>query len=421
MSTIRLKQSDFAKVISFDAQTRTNRRTRRFNYLVPARNGGVKIFTVAVRRTKDERTEAKVIATHDPRRKRIYLRDVHFSGIAGWVVTWNSSGEIAGTIPWAFGRGNSFQYEPIVNPEQLESSKYARCGWMPGHGIGLVDFLHLYESDPRVEYVAKAGMWSLITPGGVKRLRENREFFEFCREHATEIKSGKFGLRDILSAMRRKVSLAKAKAYFDAVNEFAAHGGIPATARTHAEKLLAWSKRLQETGRIWLSEYARYLRLADRCGRDLSYEKNLFPSAPEFSEILERVEEDAAKLDKRLKSKDYRMGMKRARERFGHIAGIKFGVLSAEIPFSKSALQREGREMKNCIGRLGYDSKIARGLSLIVFIRRDGVADADMEISLGAKPRIEQLYSSGNKTVATDVEAFSQKILSLVKKVLREA
>ena len=413
MSTIRLKQSDFAKVISFDAQTRTNRRTRRFNYLVPARNGGVKIFTVAVRRTKDERTEAKVIATHDPRRKRIFLRDVVFSGIPGWITVWEKNVS-AGTIDWTFDCGAAFSYEPIVNPEALSETKYAHCGWVAGR-IGLADYLHLYEADSRVEYVAKAGLWKLVTPGGIKRLGESREFFEFCREHAAEIKSGEFGIREILSAMRRKVSLARAKAHAEAVNVFASCGGIPKATREHAEKLLAWSERLREADGIRLDEYVRYLCLADRCGRDLSDEKNLFPPAARFPEILERVEAEADKLDKRLKLRDYRTGMKRARERFGHITGMRAGTLSAEIPFSKKELRAEGRAMKNCVGRFGYDSKIARGASLVVFIRRSGEPDADMEIHLGAQPRIAQLYSAGNGKPTEDVEAFSRKILRRVK------
>lgn len=417
MSTIRLKQSDFAKVISFDAQTRTNRRTRRFNYLVPARDGGVKIFTVAVRRTREDAVQAKVIATHDPRRKRIFLRDVVFAGIPGWLVVWGKDVQ-AGTYDWTFDCGASFSYEPIVNPEVLAETKYARCGWQAGR-IGLANFLHLYEADPRVEYVAKAGLWKLVTPGGIKRLGENQEFFEFCREHAAEIKSGNFGMREILSAMRRKVSLTQAKAHAEAVNVFTSHGGIPVAAREHAEQLLAWSKRLREAGGVWLSEYVRYLRLADRCGRDLSDEKNLFPPAARFPEILERVEEEADKLDKRLKSKDYRAGMKRARERFGHIAGMRSGALSAEIPFSKKELRAEGRAMKNCVGRFGYDSKIARGASLVVFIRRDGKPDADMEIHLGAQPRIAQLYSSGNEKPDADVEVFSRKILRRVREAYR--
>lgn len=191
MSTIRLKRSDFAKVISFDAQTRTNRRTRRFNYLVPARNGGVKIFTVAVRRTKDERTEAKVIATHDPRRKRIFLRDVVFAGIPGWITVWDKNVS-AGTIDWTFDCGAAFPWEPVVNPEVLAETKYARCGWQVGK-IGLADFLHLYEADSRVEYVAKARLWKLVTPGGIKRLGENRAFLSFAGNMRRRLRAGNSG------------------------------------------------------------------------------------------------------------------------------------------------------------------------------------------------------------------------------------
>lgn len=266
-----------------------------------------------------------------------------------------------------------------------------------------------------------------MSPGGIRFLSRDRAFFEFVREHATEIRSGKYRLREIRFAMKRGVSLPEAEMHFKAVGAFAPFDGLPRAALERASKHLAWAKYLERgsldgPGRanvFTLIEYARFLHYAELLGWDFR-SAAVFPPREHFHEILERAEKEASALRESRERKDFRDGMRAARERFGGICGMSAGGLSADVPFSREAFRQEGKAMKNCIGEHGYYEKTARGDSLVVFVRRDGKPAADMEIRLaGATPKLVQLYAERNREAPEDVEAFAKRILRHVRKTAK--
>lgn len=420
-----LKKSDFAKILAFDAPRRSSRRTAKYLYLLPLADGGVKIFCVAVRRNENGEPETKIVATHDPRRTRIYCRDLCFHAIAGWQVSWSPLDEFS--VQWKFRCGLGFPCAECVNPEALAQTKYARCAWI--EKFALIDHLHLYEQDSRVEYVAKAKLHSLLTPHGIKRLAESRDFFDFVRNHLDEIRTNFYGVRDILRAIRYKKTLAESAEYFAAHQNFRCFGGLPDPLKPRALECSRYCDR----AKIHVSEYVRYLRHAEELGWTLDDDRTAFPPPKRFRDLLERAEGEAAKIRERARERDrrkreriFRSGMKNALDRFSPLDGFvaeNDDSLRAVLPRSRSDFRREGTAMKNCVGRLGYDEKMAEGSSVVIFIRRDGKPAADLEIRItdNDKPQIVQLYAERNTQPPREVRTFAARLLRLARKCLAPA
>lgn len=421
--TARLKRCDLERIFSRDAETRLKKtaHTSRWNYLVPLDDGGVKIFTVSVRWVRAgsgaRRAEARVIATQNPRRKTIFLRNVAFVFCSGWQTQWDcDSGECSWRYPWRFGCGAGFPFEEVVNPEALERTRYAHCGWEARKGVGLSDYLRLWETDPRVERVAKAGLWDLVKPGCLARLGRSRAFFSFVREHADEIRGREYSAREIVYASSRGVSPAAAALHFAALRVFALVGGLPREACARAEKHLEWVNRFgRKEGVGVLRDYARFLRYAAELGWDFGSEA-VFPPRKRFREILDGAEADVM----RARDQKEAGGLKRARERFGALDGIRAGSLSATVPFTRAEFRAEGKAMKNCLFERGYAEKVARGESLVVFLRRDGKPYADMEIRLGGgAPKLVQLYGERNGEVSAEAEGFASLVTARARRLAR--
>lgn len=103
------------------------------------------------------------------------------------------------------------------------------------------------------------------------------------------------------------------------------------------------------------------------------------------------------------------------------MAGYGYAVV---VPKSVKMLIDEGNAMKNCIGMMGYDKKIADGQSLIFFLRgQDGKKDVDVEVKiyrLGRNVKLEvvQCYNPCNQSAPAEAKVFAREIAENAKRIL---
>ena len=75
---------------------------------------------------------------------------------------------------------------------------------------------------------------------------------------------------------------------------------------------------------------------------------------------------------------------------------------------------------RNCIGGMGYDEKIAKGTSLIVFLYKDGKPFVDIEIDR-EHWTVRQCYTKCNQNPEEKINAFAKFICDRAKAIYRKA
>lgn len=426
-SVTYLTEADEARVKEFDAAVRARwcreysvlvcRKTFRYLYLVPTADG-VEVLTVACRITKGNAWETKIVAWQSPPSTTIYLRSFEYKGITGWVVNWREAKYKAYddyVLRWEYKSGLAFPYDAVINPGALAETKYKWCGWSPAVRVGLVDYLHLYERDPRIEHLAKAHLYNLICPSGLAALKNDR-FFRWCRDHAQEILTTGAGIRELRWAFNHRKSISDAMAHFTALATICRYT-IPKACLHRAVQIKAFFDTLDASD-ISRYEYTRYLSYAEGLGWDVADDRVLFPSLKTFRELLERTEGLMAREEKkreRMKQRERNANIKTVAEKYKCV--IPHDSYSVAFPLTSSDLVTEGRKMHNCVGRYGYDLKIASGKSVVFFIRRDGKPYADCEVEMSPTIKMRQLYARHNSKVDPDAEDFAARILCHIKRV----
>ena len=216
------------------------RKTLRYNYIVPARGGEVNVLHVAVRLDGRFVPCVKVVARWNIAKGTVEARDLEYHGIAGWIVVWaerdwrrrkfcdiivDKTAPVArpGVVvdpkwvnygKWKYNSGLAFPFHETVNLSALVGTKYQYCQYESGRcKTGLVDWLMLYRREPKVELLAKAGLYRLINPLGLDALRD-KCVFAWVRDHAKEVEDCYSPTREIVYAARHGTTLADADRHF---------------------------------------------------------------------------------------------------------------------------------------------------------------------------------------------------------------
>ena len=251
----------------FKGSKKPPRKTLRYNYIevgrAPAKPLGevfagkaeapkaerdldVTVVHVAVRLDGAYRPVVKDVARWHLDTGLCEMRDMDCRPICGWVVYWDRrdyesrkadpSGDMSpreGTPvdckwwnggKWKFGGGATFPFHETVNLDTLKVTRYEYCQYRDDIGpIGLVDWLMLYRQEPKVELLAKAKLFPLISPSGLAALKD-RNVFDFVRKNMGEIAGKKYlRTREILYAARHGTTLKDAQRRFEFVERAKGH------------------------------------------------------------------------------------------------------------------------------------------------------------------------------------------------------
>ena len=169
--------------------------------------------------------------------------------------------------------------------------------------------------------------------------------------------------------------------------------------------------------------YNDYLKALKALGYDLADTKNIYPHDFMAMHDLRTDEYEAymAKLDRKKRAKlyrDFRRASKDARsfEQVGE-------VYSIIVPSDIAALKREGKALDHCVGRMGYDKKMADGISLIMFVRENTAPDTPyvtVEYRLD-RNALNQCYGYHDSKPSEEVIAFVNEWADKVTKIRKEA
>ena len=497
MTTSYLLENHVREIVAFDMKRRAGgnkptRKTLRYNYIIreSARErgefpeplegrGDVIVLHVAVRLNAYYQPVVKDVNAFYTRTGETWARDLSYRRVAGWCVAWQHKDiyglkekrheeYLVGTgvwerCPgaWKYGSSGNFPYHETINPSALKGTRFEYCQYADnGTGkTGLIDWLMLYRDEPKVELLAKMGFYALISPMGLKALKE-KTVFDWVRTNAEEIRKASknyWGPREIVYAAKHGMTLKAAKKHFDFVRKvsryldsvkYYAHDewcwkngrdGMPRKDGIRLDYVLL-RKRFARW-RIQVEEYVRYLEYAIRSGLDWRNEGTLYPPTKggrkAFMERLEALEAEAEKRRRKREREERRKQRIAAAEKRKRMEAL-FAERAVEIEAFQKSLERsktlsgcgykivlaktqkellaEGKKMHNCVGMGHYGEGVVKGDKLIVILKNAaGKSYCDIEIER-KNWTVKQCYLKRNAQAPEELHALAKAIAQYLKK-----
>jgi hypothetical protein len=420
----KLSESDIDRIVRHDwevhGQHGYHNRNRFYIYLIaPLFSPDLEVHTVAVKSARragqcgNRPTYVKEVMRASVDHKLMHIRDVAFGMMSGYTVDWSKEG--LNKVSWDY-KGN-WQAEPysatrglwkihgeVINPSVLQyHERFKYCSWTLECGH-ILDYLKVYVNHPRVEMLSKVGAGRFATKAGfVSQLEKDKGLMRWFSQHLEEIKSENAGCDVIRMAHRRGLTLNQAKCRIQLRRMYSKMGLPKAVDATRAHEFVSKTKGIHDYA------YCDYLRQCKEIGLDLADTKTAFPRqwkkrmtivGDQYNAVMMRrkAERDAiARREREALRKRQDADIAATVKKFARFEKAR-GMFSLMLPRKADDLVREGKRLHNCLGDGHYAAKMARGETLIAFVRharRPGAAFVAVEYSPDQK-KVLQCYGDNN-------------------------
>ncbi len=294
-----------------------------------------------------------------------------------------------------------------INGDLLKSiDEFKYCGYSGGD---VIDYLNKYRKSPMLEFFEK-----LHLPAStllINKAKKDKAFRTFLLKNIEEVR--KFGPKIAVYAYNHQLPINAA--YIGLNNRRVAYKFIPALRKTKVDINRAID--YCEDRDIDYSLYNDYIQAVKGLGLNLKDTKNIYPT--NFMEMhdlrIQEYESQKAKLDREKRKNLY-------------IAFAKVGEKARRFEFSDNTYQIvsakdieelvvEGKTLGHCVGRMGYDKKMAEGKSLIMFVRKNIQADMPfVTVEFDVKSnKVLQAHGLKNSRPDEDVMNFISQWVEFVK------
>lgn len=380
------------------------------------RGNVLRIF--AYRWKKMEELMIKEVIRKSPDEEGMVVRDMYLTAMSGWRVIFtrqrkksvNWYGYCYYDIPeedfgkWYWYDKIGIQY-PVINPEALKDTEFEYCGWSERCGMDLVEYLRLWREHPEVEYFGKMGLCpkkSLL-----KKVQKDKGFAKFLWNNR-DVEWQYFGCTDIIRAYDKHISLEESREIGNEIfeaNRF--YREISAFKGLKLDKVKIYRYCVKNGIN---RAYSDYIDAIYNLGLDLNDTKNLYPR--DFRRMHDlRVNEWASEKARRDKkaSRKMRVQFKEAAENYQKYA-FEDGSFCIVIPRGIRDLQHEGKVLKHCVGKMGYDAKMVKGTSFIAFLRKSDdpeIPFVTIEFDLQRK-MIRQIYGIHDSVPSQEVKDWAK-------------
>lgn len=303
---------------------------------------------------------------------------------------WFDRWDIAG-MPLMFGC-------KCLNPEfvfTIDEFKY--CGYSGGD---VIEYLKAYRKNPKIEFFGKLK----ITPYAslVNKADKDRQFCSFIAKNRNAVEG--YGAQATIHAYNHNMSIADASRKLN--DERMALRHIPGMrgAKLNRLKIVDWC----DANNVDYSIYSDYIEAVIGLGLDLTDTKNLYPkNVKRMHDIrINELESVRAKQDRIKRKELYEQFAKAGQDAKAYEwENAEYKIIA---PQDISELAAEGKILGHCVGKMGYDKKMADGKCVIMFVRRVTNINEPMvtvEYDLTRK-KVLQSYGKNNSRPKSDVQAF---------------
>jgi len=296
----------------------------------------------------------------------------------------------------------------------FDIDKYKYCGY-PG-GFNLLEYLRLYEKYPEVEFFGKCGIYP--TEKLIKKAKQDKQFIRFLKDNVKDVNCN--GVNTVIFAYENKCSFKEAVEKLNHRRDAYSATRFASGHDVNRVKIYDW---ICEQGNVGFANYGDYFKAIVELGLDLNDTKNLFPQNFKRMHDLRIDEYNSLKLKKdEEKRKEFYKKFKNVADRYKGYE-ISDGNLCIVIPTSPAELINEGDKLHHCVGKMGYDKKMADQRCIIAFVRK--AADLDtpfvtVEYLLDAH-KVSQCYAKHDTKPEEYVRDFVNQWSKLITKQMKKA
>ena len=408
----------------------------RFYAYLTVWKGELAKVTVAVRH-KYRKWYCKQVAVHTLRSDISYVKDLCFYRIAGYVVGWYDVGasekeKFFEDSVWYENDTSLFDpYAPVVNLDFLKRfPEYKYCPYDKFQSTNILGCLRLYEQFPEAEYLLKSGLEFYATSKTILRImQKDKSFHKWLMANKDEYMSrGWYYCTALVDAYKHNKSIKDVQAFEERKRTFSHdyYGKkivkiiMRKGNRNGYKQLFDYLDKQQ----IKPSLYYDYVNACEYLELDLNNPLIRFPKDfKRWHDIrideAETVRLERERLEKKEKAKQLRKEKReliknfmRAAEKYLPMDGFSeenhYAVFIAKSP---AELVKEGNALSHCVGRRGYDKKMAREETLIFFVRKfDDLHTPFVTLEYSIKQKkILQCYAYDNQTPDDKVIEFVNK------------
>lgn len=395
-------------------------------YLQESEYGGLLARTFAFKKNKTHGENLFEVMREYIGCSFVLMRNMYYTPMVGWQCWFPADNEIidlswnsvpVGNIPGIFLE--------ILNVDAvLKNEEFKYSGWQ--QGLPVLEYLRMYCDNPGVEFFGKAGIMprkSLIN----KAARDGnfRKWLRNLRKANPEQYINSYGPQAILDAYKAHstdvvAAWNKANTRRHILKRVREAGGrLAVKAGFSAEKVWEYVQSTKNS----LAFYGDYLTACHYLGLDLKDTKNTFPKDLKrmhdfrVNQMQSKQAEEDAKKRKELSERF----MAAAKDlKWSEVDGDAYCII---IPDTPDDLVAEGKALHHCVGKMGYDAKMANGTSFIAFVRKvDAKEKPFVTAEFGLKERkLRQCYGNYDSKPADDVRNFVEGWAEKVKEHIQAA
>lgn len=369
------------------------------------------VHIYAYRRRKNKPTELREVIRISPTEEGMIQRDMYLTAMSGWRVVFRPQKKKS--VSWysyvyydidesEFGKWYWIDkcgiYYKILNPEEIQKSRYKYSGYREGLKIGLIEYLRLWIDNPEVEYFGKSG----ITPSKalIKKAKKDRNFIAWLRRYP---QIEEFNPQAIIYAYEHKKTLQEACVELNERNQASqwARGYFKSGDFGLSMKEIRRIYQYAKNNNIGAGPYRDYLQALDGLHMDLTDTKNLYPQ--DFRRMHDMRTNQWSSRKNRIRKKEFLEAVKKYR-----IYETESQEFIIRIPSDPDDLKKEGEALHHCVGRMGYDIKMKNGVSFIAFLRKAKEPETPyITIEYGMEQeRVLQCYGDNDSKPAKKVLTF---------------
>lgn len=387
-------------------------------------------------KTDSKGTHYTEVMRECPSNQNTIIKNMYLTSMSGWKVVYSPK-----TVRYAyyspFSKEDFDVWEEaerpgitslVLNPERItQCEKYKYSGYHPGPALNPVPYLRMYLSNPGVEFFGKLN----IQPSNalISRCTKDGQFRRFVRDNAKEV--GAYGYNATYYAFKNHMGINEASETLvrNASRSRALGEALQSNRTLFTPKEKQKICDYLDENNIGYWNYADYIRACVFLDLDIDDTKVYMPK--DFQRMHDlRIDERASRLAEIAREKAFKEGRKLIAldRRFGEASQYfdKFtfseGWYCLIIPDKISDLKREGECLRHCVGKMGYDVKMADRRSFIGFVRRvDDIEKPLVTVEFGMNEmKVLQAYghhdSKPNEEIMNFVHTWENQVKKMLKK-----
>ena len=292
---------------------------------------------------------------------------------------------------------------------KIEEFKY--CGFSGGD---VIKYLNEYRKNPMIEFFGKLDL--PISSTLISKAQNDKQFRMYLYKYASKVRA--YGPQATIYAFNHSITIPEAMTKLH--NRKRALKKIPAM-RGHnldCERIIDYCN----TNKVDYSNYNDYIEAVIGIGLDLNDTKNIYPK--DFNAMhdlrITEYESQRAKVDRKSRKELYESFAK-AGEKAKAYEYSKNGF-TIIAPKDISDLVIEGKILGHCVGKMGYDKKMAEGKVVIMFCRKtQDIQSPYVTIEYDLKlHKLLQAYGKKNTKPSEETMIFINDWLAVMKKIRKK-